>query len=134
MRPVQYNEKHKNVLDSFLLENPRVTPGTMYGHPAYYVNGKLFASLHRDGVCIKVPTALKEVLLKHDGIVPFEPMGRTMREWVLINRERSKDYRDDMDIFTASIEYVGLLADKKGWPAAGWLKNVDLVGEQPLPA
>jgi hypothetical protein len=113
MSPVQYNEKHKDVLDSFLLDNPRVTPGTMYGHPAYYVHGKLFASLYRDGVCVKVPVALKEVLLKKDRVVPFEPMGRTMREWVLICRERSEDYRDDMDIFTASIEYVASLADKK---------------------
>ncbi len=42
---VEYNEKHKEILDSFLLDIPIVNPGKMYGHPAYYVGGKLFASL-----------------------------------------------------------------------------------------
>ena len=42
---VEYNEKHKEILDSFLLDISIVNPGKMYGHPAYYVGGKLFASL-----------------------------------------------------------------------------------------
>jgi len=48
----QFNLKHKEVLDTFLLDIPFVNPGKMYGHPAYYVGGKLNASLFREGVCV----------------------------------------------------------------------------------
>jgi len=48
----QFNLKHKEILDTFLLEIPFVKPGKMYGHPAYYIGGKLFASLFMEGVCV----------------------------------------------------------------------------------
>jgi hypothetical protein len=107
----QFNLKHKEVLDSFLLDIPIVKPGKMYGHPAYYVGGKMFAALFMGGVCVKVPVSLKNELLKRKEIVPFEPMGRKMREWILINRSNSEDYLKDKDIFDSSIEYVASLAN-----------------------
>ena len=107
----QFNLKHKEVLDSFLLEIPIVIPGKMYGHPAYSVGGKLFASLYMEGVCVKVPKSKVNELLKRDYIVPFEPMGRKMREWVQINRIKSEEYLNDKDIFEESIEYVASLAN-----------------------
>ena len=110
MSNVEYNEKHKAILDSFLLDIPIVKPGKMYGHPAYYVNGKLFASLYMDGVCVKIPEKRVKDLLEKDGIIPFEPMGRKMREWILIVREKSKDYINDKNIFEESIEFVSSLA------------------------
>lgn len=115
MVKAQFNIKHKEVLDSFLLDNPIVKPGKMYGHPAYYVGGKLFASFYMKGVCVKVPESLKNELLKRTEIVSFEPMGRKMREWILINRNKSEDYLKDRDIFESSIEYVASLVniDKK---------------------
>lgn len=112
MSKVQFNIKHKEVLDSFLLNIPIVKPGKMYGHPAYYVGGKLFASLYMDGVCVKIPEPKVAELLKREEIVPFEPMGRKMREWVLIVRKKSEDYLKDQDIFESSIEFVSSLAEK----------------------
>lgn len=109
----QFNLKHKDALDAFLLKNPVVKPGKMYGHPAYYVGGKMFASLYMNGVCVKVPESLKNELLKKEEIVPFEPMGKKMREWILINRKKSEDYVKDKDIFESSIEYVSSLANNK---------------------
>ena len=87
------------------------------GHPAYYVGGKLFASLYMDGVCVKIPETLVKELLKKDGIEPFTPMNRKMREWILINREKLQDYLEDRDIFEESIEFVASIAGlnlKKG--------------------
>lgn len=111
MTKAQFNSKHKEVLDTFLLEIPFVKPGKMYGHPAYYVGGKLFASLYMEGVCVKVPESLVDDLLKREGIVPFQPMGRKMREWVLIIRDKSEDYLRDREIFETSVEYVAPLAN-----------------------
>ena len=111
MVKAQFNLNHKEVLDTFLLDMPFVKPGKMYGHPAYYVGGKLFASLFMEGVCVKVPEKLKNELLNGKEIVPFEPMGRKMREWILINREKSEDYLKDKEIFEKSLEYVASLAN-----------------------
>jgi len=110
---VKYNEKHKEILDSFLLEIPIVNPGKMYGHPAYYVEGKLFASLYMDGVCVKIPEKRVKELLKKEDIFPFEPMGRKMKEWIYIIRENSDNYQKDRDIFEESIEFVSSLANIK---------------------
>ena len=107
---VQYDEKHKIVLDSILLDIPIVKPGKMYGHPAYYVGGKLFASLYMEGVCIKIPETRVKELLKKEGIEPFTPMGRKMREWIYIIRNKSEDYLKDRDIFEESIEFVASIA------------------------
>ena len=113
MVKAQFNLKHKEILDSFLLDMPLVKPGKMYGHPAYYVGEKLFASLYMEGVCVKVPESKVNELLKRDYIIPFQPMGRKMREWVQINRIKSEDYLKDKDIFEESIEYVASLANIK---------------------
>lgn len=111
MGKAQFNIKHKEVLDTFLLNIPFVKEGKMYGHPAYYVGGKLFASLYMEGVCVKIPESRVAELLKREEIVPFQPMGRKMREWVQINRDKSEDYLKDRDIFEASIEFVASLAN-----------------------
>ena len=113
MSNIKFNEKHKESLDSFLLDSPIVNPGKMYGYPAYYVGGKLFASLYNDGVCIKIPEPRVKELLSKDGFFPFEPMGRKMREWIFITRENSEDYQKDRDIFEESIEFVSSLANIK---------------------
>jgi hypothetical protein len=82
----------------------------MYGHPAYYIGGKLFASLYMEGVCVKIPESKIPELLKKDHIEHFTPMGRKMREWILINRDKSEEYLKDQEIFKTSIEYVASIA------------------------
>jgi len=111
----RFNQQHKEVLESFLLEIPGVVPGRMFGYPAYYFGRKLFACLYEDGVGIKVPQELAKELMGKEGIVPFEPMGKAkMREWIQINRKESSDYLRDQHIFHSSIEFVSsLLAGKR---------------------
>jgi TfoX/Sxy family transcriptional regulator of competence genes len=107
------NEGHKAVLDSLLLSLPRVIAGKMFGCPAYYVNGNLFACVYGDGVGVKVPEELAKSLLSKGQIEPFQPKGKSrMREWVQINRSRSPDYRLDMDVLRAAYDYVGTLKNK----------------------
>ena len=111
MSNIQYNKKHKEILDSFLLNHTIVKPGKMYGYPAYYVGGKLFASLYMEGVCVKIPEKRVKELLEEKGFRYFEPMGRRMREWIFIIRENSKDYLNYQNIFFESIEFVSKLAN-----------------------
>ena len=112
MSKAQFNLKHKEVLDSFLLENMSVKPGKMFGHPAYYVDGKLFASLYMEGVCIKLPEPRVKELLTKEGYSLFQPMGRTMKQWIMITHKNSKDYLKDKTVFQESIEYVTSLTKK----------------------
>lgn len=113
MGEAKYDPEIKSVLDSFLLKDPKVAPGKMFGYPAYYVNKKLFACVYENGVGLKVPVLLANELLGHPGIVPFTPKGRRkMNEWVQINRGHPEEYLRDADIFQRSVEYVAALAEK----------------------
>ena len=115
MAKLIYNEKHKKVLDAMLLGLPGVRAGKMFGYPAYYVDDKLFACVYGSGVGVKVPEDFAAGLLKRPYIVPFQPMGKPkMKEWIQINRQRSEDYRNDLEIFQLSVEFVSNLAKTKG--------------------
>jgi len=115
MAKLIYNEKHKNVLDAILLGLPGVRAGKMFGYPAYYVDDKLFACVYGSGVGVKVPEDFAAGLLKRPHIVSFQPMGKpAMKEWIQINRQRSEDYRNDLEIFQLSVEFVGNLTKTKG--------------------
>jgi len=110
MARANYSPDHKEVLDSFLLKMPGVVPGKMFGYPAYYTNGKLFACLYEGGVGIKVPEELAEELIGKEGMIHFQPLGRRkMKEWVRIDRKGSMDYLKDRGIFERSVEFVSSL-------------------------
>jgi len=114
MGKADFSPEHKEILDSFLLGFPGVVPGKMFGYPAYYVNDKLFACVYGDGVGIKVTEKMANELVGKKGIIPFVPLGRRrMKEWVQINREGSKEYLKDQEIFESSVKYVSSLRDKK---------------------
>jgi len=107
MSTVAFNRKHKEVLDSVLLQIPGVVAGRMFGYPAYYTDKKLFACIYGEGVGIKIPDKVADSLVGRKGIVRFQPMGRKpMKEWIQIIHERSEDYMTDQDILKISIDYV----------------------------
>lgn len=111
MNQTKYNPTTKEALDGLLLEIPGVKPGKMFGFPAYYVNGKMFACVYEDGVGVKVPAALAAELLGQPGIAPFVPLGRReMKEWVFILRENAGDFAGDLGTLEASFTYVATLA------------------------
>lgn len=113
MSTASYNQRHKDVLDSFMLDQPEVRAGKMFGRPAYYVGKKLFACVYGDAVGVKVPEESAEELLKKRHIASFQPMGRArMREWIQLNRKRSGDYIKDKKTFLASISFVSSLAEQ----------------------
>jgi TfoX/Sxy family transcriptional regulator of competence genes len=62
-----------------------VEPRKMFGYPAAFVNGNLFAGLHSGGLVLRLPEAERVAFLERvAGAKPFEPMpGRPMREYVV---------------------------------------------------
>jgi hypothetical protein len=121
MSKSNYNENHKQVLDKILLEITEVKPGKMFGYPAYYIGGKLFACVYENGIGIKVPEQTANRFIQQPHIDYFQPLGRKqMREWIQINRENSEDYWQDKEILFAALEYVADIAGiqlgtKKDW-------------------
>jgi TfoX/Sxy family transcriptional regulator of competence genes len=55
----------------------------MFGYPAAFANGYLFAGLHQESFILKLDEADRAKLHKDFGVAPFEPMpGRKMGEFV----------------------------------------------------
>ena len=113
MEQDKYSPDIKAVLDSLLLSLPGVSAGKMFGFPAYYVKNKMFACIYGDGMGVKVPGPLAQKLLAQPQIIPFRPLGRPpMQEWIQINRPKAVDYRQDLEIFQAAIDFVSTLDDR----------------------
>jgi len=98
----------KAVLDSLLLTIRGVEGGEMSGMAAYFVSKRMFACIHGNGVGIRLPaTTAANLQFSNQNVFPFQPKGMpSTREWVQLNHENSADYAKDMEIFTASIEFV----------------------------
>ncbi len=60
---------------------PPVERRKMFGMPACFVNGYMFAGVFGRTIMLRLPEAEREKLLRNGG-EPFAPMGRTMREYV----------------------------------------------------
>lgn len=110
---VYFHPGHKQILDSFLLDVPGVQAGKMFGYPAYYVSGKMFACLYENGLGVKVPEAAAKQWLEQNDIVPFQPMGKAnMREWIQINADDSARYVEYRPLLLDSIAFVSHQAAK----------------------
>ena len=65
--------------DAAMPDDPRVERRKMFGHPAAFVNGNMFAGAYGTGINVRLePDSLRE-LLETPGAAPFEVMGRTMK-------------------------------------------------------
>ena len=115
MSELKYNPDVKEALDGLLLDIPGVKPGRMFGYPAYYVSGKMFACAYGDGVGLKLPAPLAAELLAKPGVSPFVPLGRReMKEWVFILRDEPEQYSADLVTFETSYTYVATLVAAPG--------------------
>jgi hypothetical protein len=114
MSKATYNPEIKIILDQILPGIPGVTPGTMFGYPAYYIHDKMFACIYENGVGIKIPQKIAEDLAGRPGFSYFQPLGRArMKSWIFLERSNPNDYSNELPLFMTSIEYVVSAADKK---------------------
>lgn len=69
--------------DGALPGRPGVERRLMFGMPAGFVHGTMFAGLFEESVVVRLPPdGLEE--LRALGGEPFEPMGRRMREYLVL--------------------------------------------------
>ena len=71
--------------DKAVPKDPRVVRKPMFGYPALYLNGNMFAGTFQDKVVARLPAAGRERAMKTAGATQFEPMpGRPMKEYVAL--------------------------------------------------
>ncbi len=64
--------------------DPKVVRKAMFGYPALFLNGNMFAGTFGDKVVARLPEAARERAIKA-GARQFEPMpGRPMKEYIVI--------------------------------------------------
>jgi TfoX/Sxy family transcriptional regulator of competence genes len=66
-----------------LPDDPRVERRQMFGYPCAFVNGNMFSGLHQSSMVLRLDEPRREDLLAR-GARTFEPMGRPMREYVVV--------------------------------------------------
>jgi hypothetical protein len=102
-----------DVLSRLLVGRADVRSGKMFGFPAFNTRGKLFACVYGDGVGLKLPEDMVRQLDGKPGITPFQPYGKPrMREWIHIRHNRASHYARDVNLFEASIKFVGSSASR----------------------
>ena len=65
--------------------HPDATRRKMFGYPAAFYNGQMFAGLHQDSLILRLGPDDRASFLALPGSRIFEPMaGRPMREYVVV--------------------------------------------------
>lgn len=71
---------------------PDIAQRKMFGYPAAFANGYLFAGLFEHSVVLKLPAERRAQILKMRGAARFEPVpGRVMGEFVVAPPSLVKD-------------------------------------------
>ncbi len=77
--PEAVNEAFARVIP----DDPVVQKRKMFGYPAAFAGGNMFAGVWQTSVVLRLPSEERAEFLALEGATPFEPMGRSMREYVV---------------------------------------------------
>jgi TfoX/Sxy family transcriptional regulator of competence genes len=78
------SEALTKAFDSALPDDALVERKKMFGMPAAFVNGNMFAGVHQTDIVVRLPEA-KRAEIAQAGASQFEPMaGRPMREYMVV--------------------------------------------------
>jgi TfoX/Sxy family transcriptional regulator of competence genes len=86
----------------------------MFGYPAAFANGHLFAGLHQEDFILRLPEPARERAKREHGARPFEPVpGRQMREYVVLPEALLQDRATLAAWLARSMRYVRSLPPKR---------------------
>jgi hypothetical protein len=99
----KYQPEHETILNTMMQDLPQAKAGKMFGYPAYKVNGKLAASLHAQGVVLKLGQLRVNELVGQGQGAHFEPMpGRVWKDWLLL----TADFEQHRPLFAEAVALV----------------------------
>jgi TfoX/Sxy family transcriptional regulator of competence genes len=91
----------------------------MFGWPCCFVNGNLFALLHKQSMIFRLAEPDQAVFLKIDGAAEFEPMpGRKMRGYVILSEPGRRDRKELAKWLDRSLRFAAALPPKATKPRA----------------
>lgn len=86
----------------------------MFGYPAYFVNGNMFAGIHGDKLFLRLSDSdVANIMKDCKGVSAFEPMpGRAMKGYVVLPKPIYSDDKLFGEWLNKSINYASSLAPK----------------------
>jgi len=87
----------------------------MFGYPAYFIHGNMFAGLFGDRLLLRLPDSDTENALKNNkGVKLFEPMpGRVMKGYISLPKAVYSDTKEFDKLLDKSVKYVSSMPPKK---------------------
>jgi len=90
---------------------------TMFGCPVYFVRDNMFVGAYEDAVMLRLPEQdQSELFAAHPQAGPFEPMGRRMKEYVLLPGVLYNDEAIFDEWLRRAYSYVSSLPPKEKKP------------------
>ena len=106
------DEKTKALFQSVVPDDPRVQVRPMFGHVAAFVNGNMFGGFFGSDIMARLPDAERERLIHEEGASLFAPMGRAMKDYILLPRSWHKDPDRIRKVLRRSMEWAAGLPPK----------------------
>ena len=92
----------------------------MFGCPAFYINGNMFAGVYGQQLFLRLPPEARATLVTELEAKPFEPMpGRPMKEYVAMPEAIWSDMAAMDEWMRRSVEFVAAMPPKQPKPKKG---------------
>ncbi|TDV07854.1 TfoX/Sxy family protein [Paraburkholderia caballeronis] len=85
----------KAAVEALLAAQPDVAGRTLFGCPAWFEDGRMFACAYGDGLALKLPAHVAQERLDSHRAQPFQPYGRAaMNGWIVFGVTSASDPDD----------------------------------------
>jgi TfoX/Sxy family transcriptional regulator of competence genes len=102
-----------DLLAESLPDDRRVERRKMFGYPAVFANGYMFAGLFQDQMFVRLPADDRDALERRHGALPFEPMpGRPMKDYTRLPDPVLADEAAVADLLARSLAFTASLPPK----------------------
>ena len=106
-------EEMVRLFDDTLREFPMARTRKMFGYPAAFINGNMFAGLFQEEMFFRLADDDRAAIRKEYGAKLFEPIpGRPMRGYILVPRYILNSPREMRTWLTKAMEYAKTLPPK----------------------
>jgi len=101
------------LFDVSVPDRPGVTRRKMFGYPAAFVNGNMFAGLFEDNCIARLPPQVRAELDAEHGVRDFEPIpGRPMRAYAVLPEAVLEDEADLARLLALACSHAAMLPPK----------------------
>jgi len=119
---VAWTRSPQSLVDFFaavLPDDPRIERRKMFGYPAAFVNGNMFAGLFQDQMFARLAPEERALLEAAHGPLPFEPMaGRPMKDYTRLPDEVLEDESEATAMMARALRWSAALPAKVKKPKA----------------